>query len=116
MRLEERGWEDVDCTYVVQTRNRWKEKKILVSIKCGETDEVSTHHPFRKLNHTQNWNIMCAFIIALFTSCSNKISKKATLGNSRLHMKWRKRNVIQNLEKSTTEFIYMTLILCKTRM
>jgi len=79
MRLEETGWEDVDCTYVVQTRNRWKEKKISVSIKCGEIDKLSKHNPFRKLNHTQNRNIMCTFIIALFTSRSNKISKKATL-------------------------------------
>jgi len=79
MRLKETGREGVDCIYLVQTRSRWKEKKISVSIKCRETDEVSKHHPFRKLNHTQNWNIMCAFIIALFTTLSNKISKKAKL-------------------------------------
>jgi transcriptional regulator of met regulon len=87
MRLKETGWEDVDCIYLVQTRNRWKGKKILVSIKCRETDEVSKHQLFRKLNHTQNWNILCTFIIALFTARSNKISKKATFLNSRLHMK-----------------------------
>ena len=56
MRLEETGWEDVDCIYVVQTRNRWKKKKISFSIKCGETDEVSKYDPYRKLNHIQNWN------------------------------------------------------------
>jgi len=53
-------------------------REISVSIKCRETDEVSKHQLFGKLNHTQNWNILCTFIIALFTARSNKISKKAT--------------------------------------
>jgi hypothetical protein len=53
VRLKETGWEDVDCIYLVQTRNQWEGKKISVSIKCGETDEVSKYQTFRKLNHTQ---------------------------------------------------------------
>jgi hypothetical protein len=77
MCLRQTVWEGVNCIYLVQNRNRWKEKKISVSIKCGETDEVSKNQPFRKLNHTQKGNKMCTFIIALFTSSSTKNSKKA---------------------------------------
>jgi hypothetical protein len=56
-----------------------EEKKISVYIKCGETDEVSKYQPCRKLNHKQNWNKMCTFIIALFTSLPIKITQKITL-------------------------------------
>jgi hypothetical protein len=35
-------------------------KKISVSIKCGETDKVSKHQPFRKVKHTHKTGIQCA--------------------------------------------------------
>jgi hypothetical protein len=56
-----------------------EEKKTSVYIKCGETDEVSKYQPCRKLNHKQNWNNMCTFIIALFTYLPIKTNQKATL-------------------------------------